>query len=540
MLDRATRFLVACLTSIFAGCGAGGGTADVASSASGEFRLASEATTKPVESTGSTDIGSGTSNVTPTAPTKPSTEGTTEQTQPGASTGQGSTPTSPVTSGPAPNLQQCAVSKTSIASNLARLISDIRTMPENSWRRVNQNSFASVQQPISLKPSCTSITGSNAIINAWGAFAYDSRRGDLITFGGGHGDYCGNDVYRFRLSSLEWERAGISAKMSVYQSAANEQRALPTEGLDHSPATAHMYDGLEYIPNTDRMIYFGYGTPSFSGTGAPPLTAVMEPATGPWFFDPERADANKAVGSDGSAVDSTIRGGHMWQNRAYASNHPGAYLPHGYGPQTASSDVVCEDGKDVIYMRTSGPSSVSSGLIKYVVREPADIAQDQLIEAGALSNHVTQADMAVDIRRGIAALVGDSARRFAFWDLATSGSRNGLQAVSSVNDLTGGFNLGSGSGMEYDPVRDRFLLWNGVSEVWELRVPDAKPIQTTGWTVRRILASGGPSGALLPSSGGANGKWKYAPGLDIFLGLREAPNGDVWVYKPMGWVDPAL
>ena len=101
-------------------------------------------------------------------------------------------------------------------------------------------------------------------------------------------------------------------------------------------------------------------------------------------------------------------------------------------------------------------------------------------------------------------------------------------------------NLGKGAGMEYDPVRDRFLLWNGESEVWELAVPATKPTPSAGWAVRRVQSVGGPSGALLPSSGGANGKWKYAHGLDVFVGLREAPNGDVWIYKPTGWVDPAL
>ena len=533
MIDRKLGFVAGCLAVTLAGCGAGDGGTGAASSVGGDIRLASEATTKPLDSTDTTSSSSATASGGTVVPVKSSAS--TSSSPPASSV----TAAAPAPTGAAPVFEQCPVSKPAIATTLAAALTDIRAMPENSWRRVNLNTFASVQQPTSLKPACTSITGPNAIINAWGAFAYDSKRGDLITFGGGHGDYCGNDVYRFRMSTLRWERAGISSQMSVYQAAPDEQRALPSEGLGNSPATAHMYDGLAYIPNSDRMIYFGYGTPSFSGTGAPPLTAALQPGTGPWFFDPARADPGKAVGEDGSAVDPSIRGGYMWQNRQYAANHPGGYLPSNFGPQTASSDTVCEAGKDVIYMRTSGPSSVSSGLIKYVVGSLSDPTQDQLSEVGALSNHVSQAEMAVDTRRLIAVLVGDGARRFAFWDLAASGPGNWLQGVSSLNDLSGGYGLGAGAGMDYDPIRDRLLLWNGESDVWELRIPEAKPIAATGWSVRRIISSGGPAGALLPSSGGANGKWEYARGLDVFVGLREAPNGDVRVYKPSGWGDPA-
>jgi hypothetical protein len=179
-------------------------------------------------------------------------------------------------------------------------------------------------------------------------------------------------------------------------------------------------------------------------------------------------------------------------------------------------------------------------LVKYVVNDVMSPAGDALTEVGAQSNHMSQADMAVDTNRLVAVLMGDSARRFAFWDLSLSGSKNWMQSVSAVADSTGGFNLGSNAGLDYDPVRERFLLWNGESDVWELKLPDAKPTPSSGWTVRRLQGTGGPVGALLPSGGGANGKWKYAHGLDVFIGLREAPNGDIWIFKPAGWVDPAF
>lgn len=540
------RYLTVLMLGL-AGCGGSGGldsAAAIDGSATSDTRLASEtATVKPWD-----DIAAQPESPSQAVPSKstdpmaqapvtsqpPTTSPTTPQ--PPATT-PGAIPALPAG---APNLQQCPVDNSQISANLLPVLNEIRGMGENTWRKINLNTFGSVAQPLAFKPSCPSVVGHSAIINAWGAFAYDSKRGDMVTFGGGHGDYCGNDVYRFRMSSMRWERAGISSQMATYQQTASLQIAIPAEGLSYSPATAHMYDGLMYIPIADRMVYFGYGTPSFNGTGAPPLNVLLEPHTGPWFFDPSRAHPEKVVGSDGSGVDPSLPGGRMWENREYASNHPRAYLPPAYGPQTASSDTVCENGKDVIYMRTSGSSAVSSGLIKYVVSDVKDPRADMLFEVGAQSNHMSQADMAVDTRRAVAVMMGDSARKFAFWDLATSGPGNPMHGVSSVTDLSGGFNLGANAGMDYDPKRDRFLIWNGESEVWELRVPNSKPTPSVDWSVRKLLSSGGPIGALLPGSGGANGKWKYAHGLDVFLGMREAPNGDVWIYKPAGWVDPAF
>jgi hypothetical protein len=418
----------------------------------------------------------------------------------------------------------------------------IRAAPDNSWLKVNTNTFASVLQPHNLiPPDCHSNSGQNAIINAWGGFAYDQNRGALLTFGGGHADYCGNDIYRFNLATLAWERAGISSQMVNYQVNATLQTAYPIDGLENAPNTAHMYDGLSFAGAADRLVYFGYskGT-NFSGTGASVYPGPVQPDTGPWLFDPAKADPNKVVGSTGSAVDPSIPGGQMWQNREYHNNHPGAYLPISFGVQSSSSDAVCKGGEDVIYTRTAGAFNVSSGLIRYEIPKPADPTLDNLVQVGADGNYIAQADLAVDTEHAVAVLLGGPSALFSFWDLNQSGASNPMQTVSVVTDLTGGFSLGNRAGMAYDPVRGRFLLWDGASSVWSLTLPSAVPMVTTGWTVQQLLSTGGPTGALLPNSGGANGKWKYAHGLDVFIGLREAPNGDVWIYKPAGWEDPAL
>ncbi len=37
---------------------------------------------------------------------------------------------------------------------------------------------------------------------------------------------------------------------------------------------------------------------------------------------------------------------------------------------------------------------------------------------------------------------------------------------------------------------------------------------------------------------GIMGKWHYAPFYDVFVGLEDANEGQIWIYKPAGWVQP--
>jgi len=88
--------------------------------------------------------------------------------------------------------------------------------------------------------------------------------------------------------------------------------------------------------------------------------------------------------------------------------------------------------------------------------------------------------------------------------------------------------------MDYDSVRGQFVLWKGDSEVWALTPPSQ--VSTVGWTLTPLMpdtANELPDTSTLTS--GVMGKWKYAADQDIFLGVNDARNGDVWIYKPDDW-----
>ena len=67
--------------------------------------------------------------------------------------------------------------------------------------------------------------------------------------------------------------------------------------------------------------------------------------------------------------------------------------------------------------------------------------------------------------------------------------------------------------------------------------PPSTP-STEGWV---LTAQRTPAGAVPSTEVGTGilGKWKYAPNLDAFVALQGNTAGNVWIYKPVGWRDPA-
>jgi len=103
--------------------------------------------------------------------------------------------------------------------------------------------------------------------------------------------------------------------------------------------------------------------------------------------------------------------------------------------------------------------------------------------------------------------------------------------------------MGDRFGLEYDPIRDRYLLWDGVRDIWELKAPD--DLENGNWILTRLTPGvGGTSypdriaDSVLNDNGyyqfvGVAGKWDYIPEWDVFLGVYHPVEGDVWAFKPL-------
>jgi hypothetical protein len=257
--------------------------------------------------------------------------------------------------------------------------------------------------------------------------------------------------------------------------------------------------------------------------------------TGPYFWDPARADANKVGGTTGSGVDPTSVGGEMWENRDNLplNSGPGSFS---YGLLNGTTAYAKENGKDVLY--------ISDGnLWKYTVHDVNDPSKDTYEKVGIYWGGEAHGYAgAFDPTRNVF-LKSIGGGKFTYWDLNQAGGGNKNQ-VFVPTDLSGGFRFDqlNAYGMDFDPVRGNYVLWNGNAEVWILTPPTT--LGGSGWTLRKqsLFGLDAPEQADGMSNGGPYftgvlGKWKYVAEQDIFLGVIDPVEGTIWAYKPGSW-DP--
>ncbi len=418
---------------------------------------------------------------------------------------------------------------------LESLLSILRGTPENGWVRVNLNEFEDVWTPVELRVLYNggAPVTPEPVISAWSSFAWDSRRGDLVIYGGGHANYGGNEVYRWRGTSRQWERISLPSEMifdGILWSA--------IDGVDWAPNSAHTYDNNIYLPGVDRFLTFGGAAYQHGGSYRLRELDGSYRSTGPYFFDLSLADGNKVGGSTGShpqwsGPHAEILGGEMWENRDVPGNIPNASFPASY--IDGATGYAWEDGKDVVYV-SANSGSTALALYRYTINNLFDPAQDGWEKVGRYWNVVHGQGTGAYLP-GLDIFVRTGRSFFAYWDLAFSGPSNNDVAFFPF-DASGEFVLDKGYGMDYDPSRNRLLLWKEGADVWALYPPAV--VSTQGWDLEKLesplIINEFPA---LGAGSGVLGKWKYIAQLDAFMALQDKRAGNVWLYKPEDWVEPS-
>lgn len=272
------------------------------------------------------------------------------------------------------------------------------------------------------------------VITAWGGATLDTTRGRLVVWGGGHGDYRGNEVYTFDLQDLVWSRIwGPTPLEQIPEGDAFETYA------DGNPGSRHTYSGLSYLPPPhDAMIAMG-GSLWQSGSFS----------TGTWRFS----------FSDGA-----------WVRSVDGPAEQGFGDPSVHDPQTGH-----------VFRRTN------SRMVEY---DPdADVYIDRAASNGGF--WAPNVATALDPDRRLMIIVGEG--RLDSYDLA---SDTYVQDVAiegpGVSELFGD----GGPGVGFDPVTAQFVLWAGGLDVFTYD-PEARSFaQHTGAgdDPGTITASGGAFG----------------------------------------------
>lgn len=427
------------------------------------------------------------------------------------------------------------------AADLSPLLDRIESLPEPGWLKANANDFSEVWTPAELRPLyLKSNPDPSKILLAWSSFAWDCRRGDVLLYGGGHANYPGNDTYRWRATTGRWERMSLPSQ--IMQDALGNWIAV--DGAFAAPAAAHTYDNLVYLPIVDRWLVLGGAAFNNGGAYKIQSTSTTSRATGPYVFDLSRADGSRVGGTTGSHVQRVgahpeISGGMMWQNRDLYQFMTG--LPVFFSNGTTA--YAEENGQDVVYI-----SAVSGGtaqkLYRYVVRDPSDALADSVEIVGTYWEGFSGkgAGSLDPAKRIFVRTAVNTTSWFVYWNLNAAGPGNRNIRFTPV-DLSGGFTLNRGYGLDFDLRRGHYAMWAGGSDVWLLKSPAV--LAREGWTIERAptaatIVPSQPPATLdgLEVGGGVLGKWKYIPELDAYLGIEDNVKGNIWIYKPAGWQRP--
>lgn len=403
-------------------------------------------------------------------------------------------------------------------ADLTRIQSLLDATPAGGW--VN----ASVGAWNTAWPAIRPDGNVGSIAYAWGSFAWDPVRDDLLIYGGGHANYAGNEIYVWDGGTGLWSRGTLPSRLDTN---------LFVVG-NGAPQASHTYDNTLYLPLSDRYVTFG-GAAWNSGSN---YTSALG-REGPWLWNPALADPNRVGGQDFTGLDPAALGSNSWTSRR------GSFV--GTLPQSFVESVTAyrqEAGRDVVYISADVGASSFPRLYRYEFNlAGTDVVQEVGVMGPGTSGF--QGAAAIDSARGWFVRTvfdgGPGSGALAVWDLSLNNASNPSANPSFPVQLQFAdgtrFVTGDRYGIAFDEVHDRFLLWNGRSDgdVYYVEpAADVNGLPDDIWTVTRV-ASATPS---FPTNFGTGvlGKFHYVDELGAFVALDdfsfETQDAEVWFYKP--------
>lgn len=297
----------------------------------------------------------------------------------------------------------------------------------------------------------------------------------LVVWGGGHSDYGGNEVYAYgplETNSPAWHR--LRDRTEPYP--------INVARSGSNPVSRHTYNTITYIADGTRNWMFSAG------------------------YLVRYNDANGGVESDrfdfAQASPNTIQ---PWASRANAPD--GMFL------------TVHETSSNRVWA-----VPISNGRVSYY-DVAANTWTDSLFKSPMAMP--TGASTAIDQSRGLWMLRGTGAIQF-------FRTNNGVDNDYYTPSTTGTAPTGAG-GTLWDPIADRFVVWNGNGrQLHFLSPPATSPYQGgNAWAWTSTTPSAGATPSSINTSGTVHGRFSYVPG-EFIRGyiLLNINTGSVYFYRP--------
>jgi chitodextrinase len=272
-------------------------------------------------------------------------------------------------------------------------------------------------------------SGCPAITDAWSGGAFDTSRNRLLIWGGGHGDYAGNEVYALELDTLILRR--LNDPSIPVRDGCGSNGGTYAYG---KPAARHSYTNLAYLPNQDAMFFFG-GSPYACG-------GILGDT---WLFDFSNLSWAKKSGTNGPGP-----------NIGSSFSVAAAYDPNtGLVYERAGSDLFSYNPATDVWTKRS---SSSNGMSDY-------------------KNGV------IDPVRKKYFLYENGFTTLYWYDISSPTALVPRQSGQTTG--CSGFIGNYSAGIAYDPIQDRIIGWNGGNTIYILN-PDTLSCTT-------VIHSGGPS-----------------------------------------------
>lgn len=435
------------------------------------------------------------------------------------------------------SLIACASAQAHAGSYLEDLLA---ATPAGGWVKASLNAWSSVWPTGSLAP--TEATSTQNVVHAWSSVAWDSKRNSLMLWGGGHASYAGNEMYVWDGNTGNWTRGSLPSRMVGLSSAiAPDDRTRVTADL-LAPQSAHTYEGNLYLPVNDLFVTIGGPTYNAASVFKTVVNNQLV-TTGPWFWDPNKADANKVGGSTGSGWDASTAGGNMWisQNGSWQTSE----LRHFISNTTA---YRTENGVDVVYVADRGDGNWAR-LWKFTPGDVRNGSQGTWQQVGRNSWYAASLEGSGTIDQAHNLYINtayhpSTVANFDLnvWNLATPGAQNKDTPVNLVLAGGGAFQINDRFGIDYDSADGTIWMWDSLDRG---RVYRTQATYKSDGTLSSVweVESFASTTAVQPNGNHrytVDGKWLYVDALNAYVALDEysQATGDaaVWFYKPLSAV----
>ncbi len=312
------------------------------------------------------------------------------------------------------------------------------------------------------------------VINAWSGGAYDTKRDQLMIWGGGHSDYAGNEVYGFNVNTLTWQNITQPSDLSDGCDGFGWNGGCPSgeEMPDGAPIARHTYDSLEYIPGLDK--FWAAGGARWSTGALSDATWTLDLANNIWTRETDRPEKS-------------------WYYTHFSA----------YDPVTKN---VFSFGQDSLLMHN-----------------PVTDQWTELTHGDSpLSDRMTAE---IDPVRRIMVVIGDGLAYY--YDLSD------LQNVTRKKLVTTGDNAivnGRAPGLVYDSNTKAMIAWSGESanglqskDVYELDLDTFQWIKRSPATTNTVIPTAS-------NAQGTYGRFRYIPSKNAFI-VVNAVDQNVYFYK---------